>query len=202
MNAWLQVYFSNTLLFCLFDLYKLRGQLPQCFKTRHAKWIIKALQELALLSILIYGNIIFYSKEGYACKQKDPQNYWLMQLLLAIGYFYFLIVAIMIFICVLSVILTLTDRLQRHRNKHKYRKIMKKLKKIRYSPFAPEFNQECSICWSDFEVRDEIVVMTCDERHQFHTACLEQWVKRGSKSCPICRTEIGSSIEMPAIISS
>lgn len=119
-----------------------------------------------------------------------------MQFILIMGYFYFLLILIMVLIIALSIGLTISNRVQRHRNKYKYRRILRKLKKIRYSPFTPELNQECSICWNDFTETDEIVVMTCDERHQFHTACIEQWVRQGSKSCPICRTEIGSSMEM------
>lgn len=154
-------------------MYKLRGQLHSCFGKSYVKWTVKTLKELTLISILIYGNVIFYSKDAKSCKKKDPQGYWLMQFILILGYFYFLLVFIMLLIVFLSIGLTIQNRLQRRRNKYKYRKILKKLKKIRYSPFTPELNQECSICWNDFEETDEIIVMTCDERHQFHSACIE-----------------------------
>lgn len=36
---------------------------------------------------------------------------------------------------------------------------------------------ECVICMVDFEPDDEIAELKCDNRHYFHTKCLEDWLK-------------------------
>jgi len=36
---------------------------------------------------------------------------------------------------------------------------------------------------------DDITPLPCDERHFFHTVCIEDWLKT-KNSCPICRKPI------------
>lgn len=45
----------------------------------------------------------------------------------------------------------------------------------------------CPICWSQLEVGNEYLKMKC--KHHYHTACLEEWLKKKS-SCPMCNAEI------------
>ena len=32
----------------------------------------------------------------------------------------------------------------------------------------------------------------CDERHLFHTKCIEAWIRKGHNSCPLCRKQIAN----------
>ena len=45
----------------------------------------------------------------------------------------------------------------------------------------------CAICKSDFEVDENITLLSCD--HIFHTDCIAEWVKYKSE-CPVCRSKI------------
>jgi hypothetical protein len=38
----------------------------------------------------------------------------------------------------------------------------------------------------DFKESDEIAELKCDERHYFHSKCLEGWLKR-KLECPLCK---------------
>lgn len=44
----------------------------------------------------------------------------------------------------------------------------------------------CPICLSDILDGELISTLPCDNRHSFHTFCLENWFEKNS-SCPICR---------------
>jgi hypothetical protein len=35
-----------------------------------------------------------------------------------------------------------------------------------------------------------ITQLKCNDQHYFHTECLENWVKEGKNSCPMCRAPI------------
>lgn len=43
------------------------------------------------------------------------------------------------------------------------------------------------ICLSEYETGEECRVLNC--RHAFHKDCVDQWLSKGSNSCPACRTE-------------
>lgn len=51
----------------------------------------------------------------------------------------------------------------------------------------------CSICLIKFQRDVQITYLPCDTRHNFHTKCIEQWLKQDSK-CPICNTRITPSM--------
>ena len=39
-------------------------------------------------------------------------------------------------------------------------------------------------------MNDMVTQLSCDNRHYFHTECIENWIKTGRNTCPICRSEI------------
>ncbi|RSH85673.1 hypothetical protein EHS25_003814 [Saitozyma podzolica] len=47
--------------------------------------------------------------------------------------------------------------------------------------------ERCLICLSEYETGEECRVLNC--RHAFHKDCVDQWLSKGSNSCPACRTE-------------
>ena len=52
--------------------------------------------------------------------------------------------------------------------------------------------KQCPICWSEFGRNDYVTTLVCDEKHIFHTECIEQWIRKGQNSCPLCRCTIAN----------
>lgn len=52
--------------------------------------------------------------------------------------------------------------------------------------------ENCSICLEDCSKEKNIVVTIC--HHLYHTGCIFQWLKRGSHTCPICRSDLGPMV--------
>ncbi|CAL4989647.1 unnamed protein product [Urochloa decumbens] len=49
---------------------------------------------------------------------------------------------------------------------------------------------ECAICFEGFEQDgEEVTVMPCSHRHEFHPNCIVKWLKR-SNTCPLCRHQL------------
>jgi hypothetical protein len=46
---------------------------------------------------------------------------------------------------------------------------------------------ECSICKSDFEGNDHVMLLSC--KHFFHESCIKRWFNQSVKS-PICRKDL------------
>lgn len=54
--------------------------------------------------------------------------------------------------------------------------------------FGP-FMQACSICQSEYEPDEVIMILPCE--HHFHKDCAMEWLGKHSKKCPICKELIG-----------
>lgn len=48
--------------------------------------------------------------------------------------------------------------------------------------------QKCVICMEKYEINDEVKTLPCF--HLFHKDCIDQWIKAGNDSCPICKNKI------------
>ena len=49
---------------------------------------------------------------------------------------------------------------------------------------------ECPVCLAPFEETDEVISLTCSNKHILHLHCLEDAFKKGMKECPLCRAKI------------
>lgn len=68
--------------------------------------------------------------------------------------------------------------------RQKFKDIQKEVKDV----------ESCIICFAQFKPNDDVVQLSCNARHIYHKACLEQWVKSSHSDntlqCPICRTNM------------
>ena len=63
---------------------------------------------------------------------------------------------------------------------------MKQIKKYKTDKTLEE---KCSICMSNMEKEEEICELHCG--HNYHSDCIEPWLKEYNYKCPICRKEVG-----------
>ena len=67
------------------------------------------------------------------------------------------------------------------------------LKNVMRTKYKPEDhkdgNDECVICMMEYKPNDETIQLPCDPRHFFHSACIENWLKKNN-SCPMCKAPI------------
>ena len=50
--------------------------------------------------------------------------------------------------------------------------------------------KECIICFKEFDGWQDVCNLDCHKEYIYHPTCLKEWIKKGSKSCPICRKSI------------
>lgn len=55
---------------------------------------------------------------------------------------------------------------------------------------ARELASDCPVCLHDFDDREPCCRLPCS--HIFHRDCINRWIARGSRSCPICRMDAAS----------
>ncbi|KAF9385008.1 hypothetical protein BGX21_001167, partial [Mortierella sp. AD011] len=59
---------------------------------------------------------------------------------------------------------------------------------------------ECVICLEDFEDEAELRVLPC--RHEYHVACIDNWLTTRKKFCPICKRDICTATESTPLLAS
>jgi len=52
-----------------------------------------------------------------------------------------------------------------------------------------KLEEKCSICMTDMDVGEEACELPCN--HNFHSDCIDPWLKQYNYKCPICRKEAG-----------
>lgn len=77
------------------------------------------------------------------------------------------------------------NSLQKSKFKHKQAEFKKSSNNLNES--VSGMWRHCPICWSDFLRNDFVTTLHCNEMHVFHTECIEQWIRKGQNSCPLCR---------------
>ena len=48
----------------------------------------------------------------------------------------------------------------------------------------------CVVCLVEFQEQEAIIELECHESHIYHKACLDEWILRGNRECPVCRAPI------------
>ncbi|KAF9099567.1 hypothetical protein BGX29_010192 [Mortierella sp. GBA35] len=57
---------------------------------------------------------------------------------------------------------------------------------------------ECVICLEEFEDEAELRVLPC--RHEYHVACIDSWLTKRKKFCPICKRDICAPSETTPLL--
>ena len=52
--------------------------------------------------------------------------------------------------------------------------------------------ESCAICLVEYNEKDDVAELKCDNRHYFHSGCLEDWLKRKAE-CPLCKTPVNTA---------
>lgn len=68
--------------------------------------------------------------------------------------------------------------------------IANSLKRQTFDPEVHNHESECIICMQSYERDDIVTQLSCHPSHYFHLVCIEDWIKSGKNSCPICRHQI------------
>jgi len=70
---------------------------------------------------------------------------------------------------------------------------IKRLKRLTFSSAAqaasPDSLTQCSVCLEHYEEGDKLLVLPCDDRHNFHEACIRPWLQR-TNTCPLCQRNV------------
>lgn len=69
---------------------------------------------------------------------------------------------------------------------------------------SPEFERllpvetvsKCGICKEDFLENQQFRTMKCGSNHRFHVACIDPWLRGGSRRCPLCRRDVYTGQQM------
>lgn len=80
-----------------------------------------------------------------------------------------------------------------------YLNALRSIKRERFSVFQRRIGSgidTCPICLVEYLPNDEVAELNCNDRHCFHSKCLESWLKR-KLECPLCKRPVTASQSVP-----
>ena len=145
---------------------------------------------------VVYGITLYYSDASKGCSDENRGFIIIMAMFLLLGVLklilFIVVIGIMIYIAVQS-------RIRRKKRRNASVQVLRSIQKIRYRSLADDIEQteeECIICYMEYTEDDMVTKLDCNEKHVFHASCIEEWIRQGKNSCPVCRAPINSSIEL------
>ncbi|XP_052869877.1 E3 ubiquitin-protein ligase Godzilla isoform X2 [Anopheles cruzii] len=98
--------------------------------------------------------------------------------------------AVIVGLCFLLMVLFMIVRCIRERRRSLRRRLpISVLRKIGIVKFAKGMHYEiCAICLEDFVENDRLRVLPC--RHAYHAPCIDPWLTKSRRVCPICKRKV------------
>lgn len=199
---WIVVYFFINVMYL--SKHYLQEKIHQLYLQGSVEYNVRRYLKVAAIIFIesihfswqLYGNFIYFedrdlkesTKSFEDCMdERNPGFQIAMLLILMIGYSFMLVYAFLIFACVT---IYLNKRKARQGQLSESNRILKSLQKIKFTRAmlaGLDDDNECIICLTPYQEKDTIIRLGCNEKHYFHTQCIESWIKQGKNQCPICR---------------
>jgi E3 ubiquitin-protein ligase RNF13 len=95
--------------------------------------------------------------------------------------------------CFLVLFISLIIRICRERRRLAKKRLSRSnLKKIPVKKFQKGDDYEtCAICLEDFVEGEKLRILPC--RHAYHCKCIDPWLTKNRKVCPVCKRKVGPS---------
>jgi len=101
-----------------------------------------------------------------------------------------------IIISILMILSVVDMCLQKCNVNCKNRSLKSRLNKLlptyKFSPSAENQDNECAICYEEFNEKSVIRKLNCP--HMFHKNCIDQWIDRKKFTCPLCNKKLTDKI--------
>jgi len=137
-----------------------------------------------MIAWMIYGYTIFYSDKNNCDDRSEVMAFLnsIMFVILFVGYF--IMFTYLMLLCTLPCLyFMIRDQAESNRlrtggvGQSQVPMILSSLSRTQYNPQLFQHEKNCIICLVDYEPADMITQLKCDERHYYHTSCIEGWVK-------------------------
>ncbi|XP_037803495.1 E3 ubiquitin-protein ligase RNF13-like [Penaeus monodon] len=143
-------------------------------------------------AIMIIENYLY--NRGYTLEITDDlpfnlQNY-LVPFAITIGICFIVMLTFMIVKCVRD-----------YRRSRRHRLSSRALKKLPVHKFKKGDPYECcAVCLEDYVDNDKLRILPCS--HAYHTKCIDPWLTKNRRVCPVCKRKVFTGDERPSDLES
>lgn len=162
--------------------------------------IFMVLDTVLFTTLVIYSSVILFQEDVVACRTSyaTVARFWFLVAFCAVVGIMYCLIIIGLCCCMtwcLCVIVCITIRQNREISMREAisqaplaQAAMSRIGHQKYKDTSQKSKEAdtCIICLTAFKDDDEVSELNCDERHIFHSACLQPWLERQLR-CPLCK---------------
>jgi hypothetical protein len=125
--------------------------------------------------------------DGYIVTIKvTPGYYDLIKYLVPFG----AVISFCLIVLLISLIIRVCRERRRLARKRLSRSNLKKLPLVKFKKGTGMY-ETCAVCLEDFEEGEKLRQLPC--KHAYHTKCIDPWLTKNRRVCPVCKRKIGPS---------
>jgi E3 ubiquitin-protein ligase RNF13 len=125
--------------------------------------------------------------DGYVVTIKvTPGYYDLIKYLVPFG----AVISFCLIVLLISLIIRVCRERRRLARKRLSRSNLKKLPLVKFKKNQGMY-ETCAVCLEDFEEGEKLRQLPC--KHAYHTKCIDPWLTKNRKVCPVCKRKVGPS---------
>jgi len=125
--------------------------------------------------------------DGYIVAIKvTPGYYDLIKYLVPFG----AVISFCLIVLLISLVIRLCRDRRRLARKRLSRSNLKKLPVIKFQKNSGMY-ETCAVCLEDFEEGEKLRQLPC--KHAYHMKCIDPWLTKNRKVCPVCKRKVGPS---------
>uniref|UniRef100_A0A914Y9Z9 RING-type domain-containing protein n=1 Tax=Panagrolaimus superbus TaxID=310955 RepID=A0A914Y9Z9_9BILA len=125
--------------------------------------------------------------DGYVVTIKvTPGYYDLIKYLVPFG----AVISFCLIVLLISLIIRVCRERRRLARKRLSRSNLKKLPLVKFKKGIGMY-ETCAVCLEDFEEGEKLRQLPC--KHAYHTKCIDPWLTKNRKVCPVCKRKVGPS---------